>query len=63
MSTLIAIGAGIAVLTGMEPVLVSVSQHPRLLRQLQDSRRLKVRSPSFFCLDPHWQRQPLSMVS
>ena len=50
MTSLIAIGAGIAALTGIG-ALVLVWQHLRQLRQLQDSPRQRARSAKTFFSD------------
>ena len=56
MTSLIAIGAGIAALTGIEQVSVSDLQLPRQQTLSQDSRRLTERSQRHCYLDVHWQR-------
>ena len=47
-SLLVAIGAGIAVLTGIGQVLVLVKQQHQLVMQLQDSLKQKEKSVSHF---------------
>ena len=59
MSTLIAIGAAVAVLQVLEQVLVSVSQLLRQWKPLPDSPRLRVKSARHYFLDAPWQRLPL----
>ena len=50
-TTLIAIGAGIAVLTGIGEVSVLVSQHQKQWMQSQDSRKQRARSVNHSYLD------------
>ncbi len=63
MSTLIAIGAGIAVLAGIGAESVLVSLLLKLQKLLQDSRKLKVKLTKILLLVRLLQWQPLFMVS
>ena len=56
MTSLIAIGAGIAALTGIGAGIGIGLQLPRQQTLSQDSRRLTERSQRHCYLDVHWQR-------
>lgn len=63
MTSLIAIGAGIAALTGIGAGIGLVWQHLRQLRQLQDSLRQRARSAKTFFLDAPLPKVLLFLVS
>ena len=56
MNSLIAIGAGIAALTGIEQVLVSDLQPQKQRTQSQDSRKQTEKSQKHYYLDVHWPK-------
>ena len=58
MSGLVALGAGIAALTGMAAVLALVLQRVRQRRQSPASRRLPARSRRTCCWALLWQKVP-----
>lgn len=56
---LVAIGAGIAVLTGIGAGLGIGKATSSAVDAMQDSRKQRAKSANHFFLDVHWQRQLL----